>query len=166
MFQSEKKMSRSFKSFLSKSLYNDRNYKIIKEPSGLFGEPDYLVVDYFARKLSLIVAFELKLSNWKRAMGQAFKYLHYSNLSLVVLDEHYVRPALKNIDRFKHFNIGLCSFSENSDFFVYYIPDCIIPFSERLSHKVGTYSLKKKRVRLEFSGFMESTNPLHDYSHS
>lgn len=59
-----------------------------------------------------IVGIEAKLKNWQRALTQAYRYKHFSNCVYVVLDEHYARPAIKAIDEFKRFNVGLVSISE------------------------------------------------------
>lgn len=62
-----------------------------------------------------IYAIEGKLRNWKKALSQAFRYLDYANQSWVVLDKTNIKPALKNIDRFKKLNIGLASISSDGN---------------------------------------------------
>ena len=60
-----------------------------------------------------VVAIEVKLSNWKRALIQAFKYTIFANQSYVAMDAHYVHRAEANIGEFKRGNIGLLSIAED-----------------------------------------------------
>jgi hypothetical protein len=83
--------------------------------SGFF-EPSenhsFLKVKEYIPAFQKIVGIEAKLKNWQRALTQAYRYKHFSNCVYVVLDEHYARPAIKAIDEFKRFNVGLVSISE------------------------------------------------------
>ncbi len=74
-----------------------------------------LVSDY-------IVSYEAKLKNWKRALWQACRYKTFSNESWVVLDSINEKPAIKNIQCFIDFNIGLASVSKTGTVNVYYQP--------------------------------------------
>ena len=60
---------------------------------------------------SNIWAFELKLSNWKRAIFQAQQYKAFSSYSIIVYPLEKERTIQKNKAFFQKFNIGLLLFS-------------------------------------------------------
>ncbi|MDA3886359.1 MAG: hypothetical protein PF638_12260 [Candidatus Delongbacteria bacterium] len=127
-FKTEKEMSKIFKKFY-KDEFKSSNVDYIEECKGLFGIPDGLLVEKEKNELKNIVAIELKLKNWKRALIQAFKYKSFANNSIVVIDANYMHRALKNIDEFKRYKIGLASFSKDKDFVIHYLPETTSPFS-------------------------------------
>jgi hypothetical protein len=86
---------------------SNNTWRKIKQPT--------LISDY-------IVSYEAKLKNWKRALWQACRYKTFSNESWVVLDCINEKPAIKNIQSFVDFNIGLVSVSKNGSVNVYYQP--------------------------------------------
>ena len=57
-----------------------------------------------------LVAFELKLHNWRKALAQAFRYSYFADLSVAVLPETAVRLALEEIASFRRLSVGLWSF--------------------------------------------------------
>jgi len=105
------------------------NILFYSEFKGLFGVPDYLIIERNNKSILHIMAFELKLKNWKQALKQAFRYRTFSNLAFVVLDENYVERALNHIDEFVKFNVGLASINKKKSIKVYHIPKSNIPFS-------------------------------------
>lgn len=54
-----------------------------------------------------IVSIEAKLSDWRRALNQAYRHLDYAHRSWVLLDATRSSAALKNLSRFKRLNLGL-----------------------------------------------------------
>lgn len=54
-----------------------------------------------------IIAIEAKLSDWRRALTQAYRYQDYAMESWVLLDEASSGPAKNNIDAFVRLNVGL-----------------------------------------------------------
>jgi hypothetical protein len=60
---------------------------------------------------SVIRAFELKISDWRRAMMQAHRYRYFANSSIVVLHSDKLKNALEYIDTFKKINVGLWAFN-------------------------------------------------------
>jgi hypothetical protein len=54
-----------------------------------------------------VIANEAKLSNWKRALYQASRYKLFADLSYVVLDSCHTVSAIKNLDSFREFGVGL-----------------------------------------------------------
>lgn len=138
-FNSESEMSAYFKELLNQSFSQD-NIDIIEEFSGLFGIPDYLLVEKNENSLGYIIALELKLKNWNRALKQAFKYKTFSNESYVIIDEAEIENVLKHRNEFIHYNIGLASFNRDKELKVYYYPSFIKPFSQ--------FYIKKMEIKL------------------
>lgn len=69
------------------------------------------------------IAIEAKLKNWKRALNQAFRYKWFAEKSFVVLDSHYINPALKNINDFKHLNVGLAEINKTGKLILHFNPE-------------------------------------------
>lgn len=59
-----------------------------------------------------IIAVEAKLTNWKRALFQAYRYLEYSSQTWVILDSATARGAINNRAAFKRLNVGLLVISK------------------------------------------------------
>jgi len=57
-----------------------------------------------------IVAYEAKLTNWRRALQQAYRYRYYADQVFVVLPQERHAPALMNRKCFQQFGIGLCAY--------------------------------------------------------
>lgn len=134
MFTSEKELSIAFENLLEKTEW--ANSKYYAEVDGLAGIPDYVLIQNNEND-SISIGVELKLDNWKRAMIQAFRYRSFCEMSYVVLDDTYINRALKQIDEFKKFNIGLASINKNDmSFAFHHRPEVQQPFSERLSIKL------------------------------
>jgi predicted transcriptional regulator len=68
------------------------------------------------------IAIEAKLKNWKRALNQAFRYKWFAEKSIVVLDSHYINPALKNIQEFKQLNVGLAEINNTGKIILHFNP--------------------------------------------
>lgn len=68
-------------------------------------------VDVLARDAAeSLVAFEAKLTDWKRAFLQAYRNAAYANRVYVLLPEETVHRALRDQEEFEFRGIGLCSF--------------------------------------------------------
>jgi hypothetical protein len=129
MFATENEMSIAFEQFL---IRNDGScYK--KELKGLAGIPDYV---FHNLEKDTFIAFELKLKDWKRASKQAFRYRSFADKVFVVMPEQNAKSALKNIDHFRKFNIGLATFNNSDVFEILFSPEISKPYSERLSNKL------------------------------
>lgn len=78
-----------------------------------------------------IRAFELKISNWRKAISQAYRYKYYANASIVVLPAKKVKIPLKYIETFRKLNIGLWAFDdEKLSLKRYFTPRPVKPFAE------------------------------------
>ncbi len=72
---------------------------------------------------SVIRAFELKISDWRRAMMQAHRYRYFANSSIVVLHSDKLKNAFEYIDTFKKINVGLWAFNpKNNKIITCYTP--------------------------------------------
>ena len=137
--------------FASKYIQNILNSEIhldyFIEPKGLFGIPDLLIVNADPSQVGCkhhlqTIAFEMKLSKWKRALMQAFSIEAFANYSYVLIDMDHVYPALSNIERFKKSNIGLVSVNHHGDFLVHFQPRFDSPFSNDLGSVVSEMIFK------------------------
>lgn len=130
MFKSEKDLVESslplIQSFFASE--DEDEVIIVKEPKGLFGIPDVLLYN------GEIVAIEFKLKNWKKALQQAFRYRSFSCESYVFLDSDYIGNAMKNLEEFERFNIGLCGVTKIS-IETYHKPNRKNPFSNDMIAK-------------------------------
>jgi hypothetical protein len=105
------------------------------EVPGLFGIPD--LVAAFAtqsnRKQAVrSIAFEMKLSNWRRGLMQAFRYRSFAYEAVLVMDDTRSRSAVANLDKFKRANIGLVGLRPDGTFEIYAWPQREEPFSPQL----------------------------------
>ncbi|MEA3327259.1 MAG: hypothetical protein U9R53_08120 [Chloroflexota bacterium] len=107
------------------------------EVSNLFGIPDVVIAQVDGNILRYTYAIELKLSNWKRALEQAFRYRSFANYSYVVLDNAHVRPAVRNINEFQRKNIGLIGLSDSGELFDYFKPEIKKPYSMQFSQEIS-----------------------------
>ena len=71
-----------------------------REIKGLFGVPDFVaaVVPSDADKACSTpsIAFEMKLSDWRRGLIQAFRYRAFARVAYLVLDGSRIGPAVAN----------------------------------------------------------------------
>jgi len=104
------------------------------EVCGYFGIPDFVIVKKTHKK-SVSFAFEAKLSNWNRALTQAFRYKAFVNKSYVIMDHDKVKPALLNTEKFSRSNIGLLSIENSGKVHIHYNPRQESPFSPQLEEK-------------------------------
>lgn len=143
MFDTEIEMSIMFEKFLKANFGNT----YLKECQGLFGIPDFVFYTKKKKEVS-IISFELKLKDWKRAAKQAFRYKSFSNIAYVVLSSGNVKAALKNIDFFKKYDIGLAKFGNDCDFEILYKPESNKPYSENLNSKlIETIGISRKKTK-------------------
>jgi hypothetical protein len=92
-------------------------------------------------------AIEAKLKDWKRALKQAYRYRWFAEYSFVVLDTHHCKAALKNLDAFMKYNVGLASISPDGILQRHFNPTRQVPFDPKMqilfSEKVKSQALRK-----------------------
>jgi len=134
-FSSERDMVEAIKtSTYLQNLISTEPRLIREEVKGYFGVPDLVVVGSDNEK-QIAIAFEAKLSNWRRALFQAFRYKAFVNKSYVIMDDEFVNPALSQKARFKRSNIGLLSIDHNGSVHCHYDPYYESPYSSQLESK-------------------------------
>lgn len=89
-------------------LINESQF-IAYELDGLFGIPDLVTANLSYRGGVEGIAFEMKLSKWKRALQQAFHYRAFAREAYVVMDREYVHRPLRYADKFREAKVGLIS---------------------------------------------------------
>ena len=62
-----------------------------------------------------VSAFELKISDWKKAIRQAFRYSYFADLAVVVLPPETAGRAGKQIELFRARGVALWSFDAKTD---------------------------------------------------
>ena len=77
-------------------------------------------------------AIEAKLKDWKRALKQAYRYRWFAEYSFVVLDTHHSNAALKNIEQFIKYNVGLASISPDGVLKKHFYPVRQKPFDPKM----------------------------------
>lgn len=111
------------------------------------GNKNFEVINEYKLITDNVIAIEAKLKDWKRAIFQARRYKKFSDFSYVLLDEHYARPALNNIEVFEAYNIGLITMS-NNNYSIHYQPtlqeskkeDFALRVNEAVYQYFSTYS--------------------------
>ena len=117
-----------------------------KEWQGLFGIPDYVCFEKQDNDIS-VVSFELKLTDWKTAIIQAFRYRSFSNKVYVVMPEDTVKRAVAHTDQFDRYGIGLASFTSGR-LTVLVNAKTFEPYSQNLREKVDKRVKKSRRKPL------------------
>jgi len=72
------------------------------------------VIDFSQITKPVIRAFELKISNWRKALMQAYRYKYFADVSIVVLPPETLKTASRYINTFKAIKVGLWGFSDNT----------------------------------------------------
>jgi hypothetical protein len=57
-----------------------------------------------------LTAFEMKLSDWRKGLSQAYRYSYFADLAVVVLLPDIAATAKTNLDLFRQSKVGLWSF--------------------------------------------------------
>lgn len=133
-------------SFISYHLNRKSAIKLV-EPKGLFGIPDLLIAQKDRSNTYYSISFEMKLRNWKRALNQAYRYKSFSEYAYVVMDDKFVEPALRNLDKFKKSNVGLVSIN-NGRVSRHFIPVKDEPYHWPHKEKLLTFIQNNKELSL------------------
>ena len=136
MFTSEEELHENIHRFLSSNLSYNENFMVESEVKGLFGVPDLVLAENHDGSIKHVIAIELKLFSWKRALMQAFRYRSFAWESYVILDEKRSSAAVDNIDSFKKHNIGLATYDKNGSFKIIHKPRIKQPYSLNLFEKI------------------------------
>ena len=125
--------------------------KILSALSSLMGEGfvSFRSGYYFSdRKYSDIltdsIAIEAKLTDWRRALKQAYRYKWFSNKSFVFLPIQNIDTPKKNIDLFKKYNVGLAGTSKDIGIEVIYSPKKESPISQNMRIVLNEHLISTK----------------------
>lgn len=133
---------RSSKASVSKSLEKLINRAYVLEVDGL-----YLSHVEYEPVFRNTFAVEAKLKDWKRALKQAYRYKWFAEYSYVVLDSHYSKSALNNIQAFEKHNVGLASISVDGKLIRHFNPQRQKPLDPKMqilfSEKMKGYELAR-----------------------
>ena len=64
---------------------------------------------------TVVVAIEMKISNWQRALYQALMYTMFASESYVAMPENKRGVLIKNLSQFEKWNIGILIVNSNDD---------------------------------------------------
>jgi hypothetical protein len=105
-FKTESNLVKSFVEILQTGRTQYKSVQVVTEWNHKSG-----MVDILARDTSnSLIAFEAKLSNWKRAFLQAYRSTAYANRTYVLLPMQTAHRALRAQEEFEFRGIGLCAF--------------------------------------------------------
>lgn len=91
----------------------------------------FWIENYYQHSLQRLYSIEAKVSNWKRGFYQAYRYKWFSDYSFLALHKKFINPAIKNIQYFKKYNIGLIMVdSEDKSLKSLYLPAKEKPYSK------------------------------------
>jgi hypothetical protein len=83
-------------------------------------------------KKKTLLAFELKIRDWRKALGQAYRYRYFADAAFAVLPPQAAESARRFIETFKSLEVGLWSFDKSTGAIKkFYSPRVKVPMSER-----------------------------------
>jgi hypothetical protein len=82
-----------------------------------------------------IIAFEAKLTNWRRALDQAYRNTCFAELSFVLLPADRARFVMRYAGEFEERGIGLCCI-DNGELEILHAPTARRPLEPWLSERV------------------------------
>lgn len=104
VFAEEAGLVTSFFSFLLDGRTPWTSQSAVREFDYRSGRTDVLVLS----PGNELIAFEAKLSNWRKALHQAWRNLSFSNRVYVVLPRDRAMAALTHRNEFEELGVGLC----------------------------------------------------------
>lgn len=73
------------------------------------------------KAIEKIIAFEVKLKDWKKGIAQAYRYSYFADMVYLVLPDNKIRTVMTNSELFNQWGIGLYGFNEESNEYSQYI---------------------------------------------
>lgn len=109
MFQTEDNLVDAFISHLGSDSFPWASRAVVREFDYVSGRTDILSLSVGNE----IIAFEAKLSNWRKAIHQAWRNTSFADQVYVVLPRKHAAVAIKNRAEFNERGVGLCVVDEN-----------------------------------------------------
>lgn len=126
-FEAVSEITRCNKRQITKSLEKLINGSFIEKQ-----DTCYVFANKYELSFKKSIAIEAKLKNWRRALMQAYRYKWFADYSYVVLDHAHINPALKNINMFEKYNIGLISVTLDGESYSHNLPKRENPIDTRM----------------------------------
>lgn len=96
-----------------------------------------------------IRAFEVKVSNWRKALTQAYRYRYFANSSIIVLPTEKLRTPLKYLDTFRKIKVGLWGFDKNKNLLKkIFTPKISKPLSKKYYNNIFSYFSEDTKSQL------------------
>lgn len=73
------------------------------------------------KELKKITAFEVKITDWKKGIAQAYRYSYFADMVYLVLPDTKIVNAMANSELFNLWGVGLYGFDEESKEYDLYI---------------------------------------------
>jgi hypothetical protein len=67
------------------------------------------------RRGESLLAFEMKLRDWRKALGQAYRYRYFADSAFVVLPPEAAATAKEHLEVFRKLGVGLWSFDKRKE---------------------------------------------------
>ena len=109
MFQTEEAMVGAFVELLSSGTTPWGVVRVVREFPYVRGRTDVVVTTE-----EITIAFEAKLTDWRRALDQAYRNTCFAEESYVLLPLGGVDRALKCLGEFRDRGVGLCCISKGN----------------------------------------------------
>jgi hypothetical protein len=92
--------------------------------------------------------FEAKLTDWRRALKQAFRYRYFSDKAIVVMPFENAKLAIASLDSFKQLSVGLWSFDQKRGRIQeHYTPTKVSAFNPEAKEKAVSMISSKVNLR-------------------
>lgn len=93
----------------------------------------YYIKDNYEFCISDTIAIEAKLTNWRRAINQAYHYKWFSYNSFVCMPKDSSKPAIDNLNMFKKLEIGLMTIDNDGNLECVFYPPKSKPIEPKMS---------------------------------
>ena len=112
----------------------NRSLKILEGEKLIIRKDDKIILkNKYMNSLKNSIAIEAKLTNWRRALKQAYRYKWFCDSSYVCLPSVNIQSALSNIDSFKQMNVGLFSLDSNNQINIFFSPKPAKPICKEMN---------------------------------
>ena len=119
--------------------------------------PDLVIYSSCGYQLRYVVTVEFKLSNWRRALLQAFRHRNFVNEAYVVLDRTRAEPAIVALSLFEQANVGLATVDRAGTARIWHSPEPRLPFSSDFARSLAETLLAPRQKSTSTFPFIRST---------
>lgn len=119
------------------------------------------ITDVLVRTLDgHLVAFEAKLSNWRKALHQAYRNTSFAKKAYVVLPAKTVRAARAHPEMFQRYGVGLCSVQNNCVSIIIEAPvassEPLVPWLHKRAHDFFDDALANESAKRHPAGDLQA----------